>query len=1141
MAPGIPIRGIQPPTDSTLGPRPSAWSAALVALAILCVSGHATAQQNNNRQLSPPPDAGFTDRADTGTDATDAPAESGDATDPPDTMRSTTPTGDPDSTVRSEPVIGRMSLTCDIDICTVPTTSNKFLDLAGLYVGQRWTASVRNAARSRLEKTGFFETLTFDVDVLDSRAGQPQRIALTVNATGATLIRNIRIEGAKPPPFKSELRKLLLFREGEAYAGDESKISAQLNSLEGLFREEGFFGTSVTFDAQPVDGEPKLVDLTLTVDKGERLEICHIGVRGLRSLSYREARTALLSGVSVFTRRLDLLPPKYTTEVFKKGRQALMETYRDRGFLQARIVDYHAETNIDEGCANILVEVDEGPKWSVAFEGNDVFGSEQLRSELPFDETGYVDEEAIRRAERSIEEAYETRGYPLAEVEAEESREDRLNRTLTFRVQEGERLEVAGIRFHGVSNLDPSRLRDVMETRPFRLFESGGYLQTERLLADLRSLEDEYRSAGYLGAAVTRYELSVDRDDSELIVHVYIDEGTRTTVSSVDLTGVRSVSSAKIRNRLSVQTDGPYNPLNVRADSSRIQQQYASVGYPLASVSTACQTQFGQDIPCRQPELPARCVANSRERIERRCTWQGEARTTLRCERVLDDASCRTDGPLDQQEQVRVTHAVDEGPRVTVGEILLRGNFETNASVIYREIPLQPGDIFDTQKILQGQGNLRSLGIFDSVSIEAIGLDDAARDRTEHQASLLVTVEESRNRFLDFRVGLEGRDLLGEQTRLLSTVEVGYTNDNFLGRAWRLEPRLFGAVDTLQFGRLATSATRRDTDPRVGQVDYLAGAELVYRNPRFLKESTGIDKLLLTVVPFYLIDLVGVSNDRLLREEWGVRMEVRKELTELLDRLFVSLGLEGKQAATTVREGPRRNGRRLFSPRRITGTLIPEISLDRRDSPLNPSDGFLLRLRPELVSGDALSREVQAIQDSFLRLRVSGDAYLPIGDKLVVGQRLTYGHVVPFFGRDTPVPQDERFFLGGASSLRGYPANSLGPQRAGDPSGGELRMNYSLELRYPLIPGIDLQGATFFDAGLLADCFADNGSTRRVGCWSDVLDSPRPRESIRTAAGIGFRYIVADQIPLLLDYGLALDRLQNESYGSLHFNLGYTF
>src|SRR5690554_7633403 len=65
-----------------------------------------------------------------------------------------------------------------------------------------------------------------------------------------------------------------------------------------------------------------------------------------------------------------------------------------------------------------------------------------------------------------------------------------------------------------------------------------------------------------------------------------------------------------------------------------------------------------------------------------------------------------------------------------------------------------------------------------------------------------------------------------------------------------------------------------------------------------------------------MLDLLGVSEENILREEWGLRLGLRKELRELLERLYVSFGIEGKQAALWTPADPTLNGRRIFSPRR---------------------------------------------------------------------------------------------------------------------------------------------------------------------------------------------------------------------------------
>ncbi|MFW6053799.1 MAG: BamA/TamA family outer membrane protein, partial [Persicimonas sp.] len=183
-----------------------------------------------------------------------------------------------------------------------------------------------------------------------------------------------------------------------------------------------------------------------------------------------------------------------------------------------------------------------------------------------------------------------------------------------------------------------------------------------------------------------------------------------------------------------------------------------------------------------------------------------------------------------------------------------------------------------------------------------------------------------------------------------------------------------------------------------------------------------------------------------------------------------------------------------------------------------------------------------AIDDSYLRLLITTNMYLEVLDDLILGQGLRYGHILPFFGRDRLVTEDERFRLGGAGSVRGFANNSLGPLDNDQPTGGEFMLNYNAELRYPLIRSINLYGAVFFDTGLLVDCFSGSANTgARVGCYDDAFGGDNPLGDLRAAAGLGLRYLIVDQIPLVVDYGMVLDRRTGEQFGNVHFNLGYTF
>jgi len=120
-----------------------------------------------------------------------------------------------------------------------------------------------------------------------------------------------------------------------------------------------------------------------------------------------------------------------------------------------------------------------------------------------------------------------------------------------------------------------------------------------------------------------------------------------------------------------------------------------------------------------------------------------------------------------------------------------------------------------------------------------------------------------------------------------------------------------------------------------------------------------------------------------------------------------------------------------------------------------------------------------------------------------------------------PVIPFERFFAGGAASLRGFGTNEVGPRSPlGDPTGGEAVVIVNEELRYRHLSG--LGAVVFYDLG---NVFA------RVRDMS--LD-------LRHTLGAGLRW--ASPVGLLrIDVGFPLDRQDGEKSYKLFFGLGQAF
>ena len=167
------------------------------------------------------------------------------------------------------------------------------------------------------------------------------------------------------------------------------------------------------------------------------------------------------------------------------------------------------------------------------------------------------------------------------------------------------------------------------------------------------------------------------------------------------------------------------------------------------------------------------------------------------------------------------------------------------------------------------------------------------------------------------------------------------------------------------------------------------------------------------------------------------------------------------------------------------GMLSANLSQDRRDNPANPTRGIFNTI-DMAVAGRFLGS-----QRSFARVLLRNATYYKIGAHLVLARQTRFGIIEPFsvspdLTADQSVPLPERFFGGGADSLRAFAFNQAGPrdigaslvpggtssQATGFPLGGNALLFNNVELRFPLL-GENIQGVLFWDSGNIYDKLSD--------------------------------------------------------------------
>jgi outer membrane protein assembly factor BamA len=166
---------------------------------------------------------------------------------------------------------------------------------------------------------------------------------------------------------------------------------------------------------------------------------------------------------------------------------------------------------------------------------------------------------------------------------------------------------------------------------------------------------------------------------------------------------------------------------------------------------------------------------------------------------------------------------------------------------------------------------------------------------------------------------------------------------------------------------------------------------------------------------------------------------------------------------------------------------------------------------------------------NYYAISADGRHYLPFGDHVVLASRLQVGNIRPVGSDPKNVPFAKKYFLGGATSIRGWGRYEVSPLSEGLPIGGNSMLAASAELRADLRG--KLGGVLFLDAG---------------NVWAESFGFKLGE--LRYAVGPGLRYQTPIG-PIRFDVGYQLnptpDLLVNGSPQTrrfrLHFSIGQAF
>ena len=738
----------------------------------------------------------------------------------------------------------------------------------------------------------------------------------------------------------------------------------------------------------------------------------------------------------------------------------------------------------------------------VAFEGNSKLKSEVISSEIQSKSRGAYSPSTVQADIERILDLYRRGGRSDASVTARTVDLPNGRVDVVYTINEGGKTGIRSIDFQGNNQFSTSRLRNLMQTTEMNwlsFFKSTDVYDPDKIASDQELVRRFYLKNGYADFRIVGSDVRYNADGKGYDVVVTVDEGRQYSVGAINVeTQIPDLDRTVLASTVKLAVGEVYNGDLVDKSVEAMTREVARKGYAFSS---------------------------ARPRGER------DPATGL----------------------ITLTFVVEEGPRVYVERINVRGNTRTRDYVIRREFPLGEGDAYNRVLIDKAEKRLNGLGYFKKVRIT--NEPGSAPDRIV----VNVDVEDQSTGSFSISGGYSTVDGI--------IAELAVSEANLLGRG--------------QYARVAVTGGQRTagvdfsfTEPYFMDYRLAAGFDLFAKRNRnslySVYDSSTVGGTLRLGVP--VTDEISFSpRYSLYQSKIMIPNDSSRPYNDCTNPIpGITPGTAGYVNPNYPANGLANatlpdssysclsNGEASLAVKEIAGARIISqvgysLTYNTLDNPRNPTQGLYAEFKQDVAGAGGDAR--------FFRTTGEVRYFYPVWDDVVGFVKGQAGNVTAFGGDQLRVTDN---FNLGPSLVRGFAPGGIGPRDVspGLPTnnnslGGTNYVGASAELQFPLFgmpKDLGLKGALFADAGTLfgyegktnfgatstTPCVTGNVSPSFTQGSCITLDKDAKNALIRSSVGASLLW-ASPLGPIRFDYAFVLSKASTDVGQAFRFSGGGAF